>query len=250
MLLQPLSSFHGPEIAQLQNGAPAHFLTLSHWIEAKKFDLGLHAELVQELLMMPGEHEARKFSRRHTHCWRSDWQLIRPRTIALGVAYYCIEHGENDFFLDSIIKEVMRSGASEPMAATWVKQGVWMARMPTVCILAELAVPIMNLNRRLRLISKRFEGGWSLVHWRGRHGNQFIHDYALNEGIPIRYVGKKDQRLVGNEVKLLHTSPDYFFVFDRKGQKRGERAVSEIRAAGKSVEVILWQAEQTNDLFI
>lgn len=250
MLLQPLSSFYGPEIAQLEIGAPTHFLTLSHWIEAKKFDLGLHALLVQELLMMPGEHEARKFARRHAKCWRSDWQLIRPRIIALGVAYYCIERGKNDYFLDSLVKEVVRSGASESMAATWVRLGISMASSPTVCILAETAVPIIYLNRRLRLISKRFEGGWCLVHWRGRHGNQFIHDWAINEGLPIRYVGQRNQRPIGIEAKELHTLAENFYLFDRKGQKKGDRAVSEIRAAGQSVEVILWQVEQTNDLFI
>lgn len=250
MLRRPLSSFFGPELAQIEVGVPTHFLTLSHWIESKKFDLSMHGQLVQELLMMPGEHEVRKFARRQTRLWRTDWQLIRPRVVSLGVAYYCISHPRNEYFQDSLVEEVMRSGVSELIARTWVRCGEAMARMPTVCMLAESSVPINSINRRLRLISKRFDEGWTLVHWKGRHGNQFIHDWALNEGIPIRYAGEKNQRPLGFDAKSLLTLADNFFIFDRKSQRKSERALSEIRAAGKNVEVVFWQAEKTNDLFM
>ena len=61
MLNQPFSSFYGPQWNELSPGEATHFMTLTHWIEAKKFDLSKHSEVISELLMMQSEYDARKF---------------------------------------------------------------------------------------------------------------------------------------------------------------------------------------------
>ena len=250
MLLHPLSSFHGPEFYELETGSATHFLSLTHWIEARKFDLSKHAGVVQELLMMPNEFEARRLSKKNSGFWRSDWPLIKSAVIALGIASHCIEHAPGTPIKAQLIREIIRNGVSEMVAGILFEQGTKLAFAPRVCVIAENRVPIVHLNRRMRLINKRFDSSWILVHWRGRFSNQTIHDWALSSGLPICYAGVKDQRTLGPDSIVLRECADHYFVFDRRGDRRSDRTVANIRAAGKDVEVVLWQPEQMDDLFI
>ena len=84
MLLQQFSSFYGPELSEITPGEAVHFLSLTHWIEARKFDLSKHASLVSEMLLMPNEFEVRRLSRKASACWRSDWALIKPSVMVLS----------------------------------------------------------------------------------------------------------------------------------------------------------------------
>ena len=249
MLLHSFSSFYGPEFSEVQSGSAAHFLSLTHWIEARKFDLSKHAGLVQELLMMPNEYEVRRLSKRNAALWRSDWPLIKALVIAQGVAYRCIEAAPGLPVKSQLIREIIRNGVSEIVAGILFDQGAKLATAPKVCVIAESKVPITHLNRRMRLINKRFDGSWILVHWRGRFTNQTIHDWALSSGLPICYAGLKDQRTLGEDSKALRECADHYFVFDRRGDRRADRTVANIRATGKEVEVVLWQPEQMDDMF-
>ena len=250
MLLHPFSSFYGPELPELEAGQAAHFQSLSHWIEVRKFDLSKHAGLVQELLLMPNEFEARRLSKRESALWRTDWPLIKSGVIAQGIAYHCIEQSPGTPVKAQLIREMVRNGVSEMVAGILFDQGAKLAASPRVCVIAESKVPIIHLNRRMRLINKRFDSSWILVHWRGRFTNQTIHDWALSSGLPVCYAGVKDQRTQGAESAVLRECADHYFVFDRKGDRRADRTVSNIRSAGKEVEVVLWQPEQMDDLFI
>lgn len=250
MLLQRFSSFYGPELTEIGTGEATHFLSLTHWIEARKFDLSKHASLVQELLLMPTEYEVRRLSRKESANWRSDWQLIKTAVIMQGVAYHCIDLYPSRPIKSQLVREIERCGISKAVADILCERGMKMAAAPKVCVLAENKVPIVHLNRRLRLINKRFEGFWSLVHWRGRFSNKTIHDWALSSGLPIIYVGDIDQRTLGPGSEVLRDCADHYYVFDRKGDKRAERTVANVRSAGKEVEVVLWQPEQMDDMFI
>ena len=249
MLNQPFSSFYGPQWNELSPGEATHFMTLTHWIEAKKFDLSKHSEVISELLMMQSEYDARKFSRRHCDLWRTDWPLIKMQVVTLGVTYYLIGKRGNAAFCDSVLGEIKRAGFSEQIASLLLSQGTEASKAPRICILAEKDVPLVHLNKRLRLISKRYQSGWILSHWRGRNGNWLIHDWALSAGIAINYSGKKNQRTLGARAADLEESADHFCVFDRKGDRRTDRTVSQLKAAGKDVEIVLWQTEQVEDMF-
>lgn len=249
MLLRQLSSFKGPVLKQIDAGSPLHFLTLTHWVEASKFDLGLHSHVVEELLLMPGEHDARKFSRKNTALWRTDWQLIRAQVIRLGVAYCCLHRQHNAANLKPLVAEIARNGLSEMMALDLCKQGAAMSLVPKVCILATTGVPLIALNRRMRLINKRFDGAWSLVHWQGRGQCDAVHQWAFNANLPILYVGGVDQRISGPAAAPLREAADFYYVFEKKKEKKSERAIAELREAGKVVEVVLWQDDGTADLF-
>ena len=249
MLNQPFTSFYGPQWNELCIGEATHFMTLTHWIEAKKFDLSKHSEVISELLMMQSDYDARKFSRQHSAFWRTDWPLIKMQAVTLGVAYYLIGKGGSTAYSDSIVGEIKRAGFSGQIAALLLSQGVEASKAPRVCILAEKAVPLVQLNKRLRLISKRYPNGWILSQWRGRNTNWLIHDWALSAGVPIQYSGKKNQRTLGTRAVELAECADHFCVFDRKGDRRTDRTVSQLKAAGKDVEIVLWQSEQVEDMF-
>lgn len=249
MLIRPLSGFYGPVIPALDAINPVHYQTLTHWVESRKFDAQLHPAVVEDLLLMPGEHDARKFSKRHSASWRSDWPLIKASTIQLGVAYFCIDRVGAVFNQRPLVSELGRSGISESMALDLISRGHELAMGPRVCILAGSSVPASAINRRLRLVNKRFDGQWVLMHWRGRGSNMLVHDWALASGLPVLYTGVPDQRSSGPGAKDLRDAADFYWVFDQKSAKRAERTISELRSASKSVEVVYWQHDATNDLF-
>lgn len=245
MLAKAFNSFYGPELSLLGEGE-SHFLTLTHWIEARKFDIHKHEQLVLEILAMPNEYQARRLSAQNKSEWRSDWGMVKAKVMAQGVAYYCLSRQNQNLFMHRLVQEMQRCGVSEAVATVHSQKGLSLAMGKRVCVLAEPSVPAAHLSRRLRLINKRFNNEWILMHWRGRNSNVAIHDWAISSGLPVLYAGTKDQRTVSIE---FSGSADVFYVFDRKGDKRSEKAVSNLKLLGKDVEVILWEPDQIDDLF-
>lgn len=239
MLISPFTSFSAAHGLGQDQCLPSHYLTITHWLEMSKFDAAADWELIEFISHLPHPVEVVRFSRRNAKSWRSDWQLRRPQMVILGVAYF-FSAATNAYVLkEKIVKEVMMDGISEGMANDLVDRGMALANSPCICVIASDGVPQLEINKRLRLISKKHGSLFRVNQWCGRNSSPMLHSWAMNLSIPVYFYGAKNLRLAGADKDALVKATDHFIVIDRKSHRFSERFVEQIKILGKSVDIFL-----------
>lgn len=231
-------SFMGPFVLDQKKEFRAHYPTLTHWIEASKFDAGAQMARREEILLTPSPSQASRRSRVLQCYWRDDWQMIKQSVIVQGI---CIYYLENQILYGDpaakakLLEQISSSGSSAMMADSLHGLAVSQLSAARVAFLGNATAE--EVSKKVRSVQKKYSGRWMLVHWRGRHSNAVVHANTLAERKPVVYCGAPGQRLAGIGFTALVKECEHFVVFKGGDGQAMEQLIQDLKSLGKTVEV-------------
>jgi hypothetical protein len=213
----------GPWVAPAVGGARRRqvFLSLVHWYEAAKFKP--HRPLLCDaLLLSPSIKEARKFARAREGTWRSDWPVTRHSVLAAGLGMLALQRPEME--LRSCPLDGVRAGL-DPMQLPAVVRDSCVERFaqwraaPRICVFGADLAPSQLVGARLaRLVAPL--PNWTLVMTCGPRTAWRVHDWALQQYVPVEYHGTPSQRPGRRLTGAVIAASDHVVVFEERAQKR------------------------------
>lgn len=231
---------------------PASFLSLVHWFEAEKFR-AFARELYQEALHSPSVKEVRRFSAGHQRHWRGDWLAVKQRALACGMVYAArSDPGSNRWLgtADELAHALLPLGFEERLLAAACAEYVRLRDAQSVSFLGGAAAPPDHIGKRIHAVHKKAEGYWRLAHWIGRHGSWQIHDWAIQQHVPVSYHGAASSRLATAQIARLAESTDHFIVFEQRKGKVMDRVIRQIKTIKASIELDLYASDAEGALTI
>ncbi len=227
------------------HGAPAIFLSLAHWFEAERFR-AFAPELFVQVMHCPSIKEARKFAKRNQNHTRGDWMAVRARALACGMVYASwadADHPRWQADAASLAAQLAPLGIPERIVAEAAAEFVRIRQTPRIVFLGAGASTPEAVGKRVNQVHRKASGAWQLSCWQGRHGSWQIHDWALQQFVPIRYLGKEDDRLSQAHLSALAQQVDQAVVFEARGGKRMDTIIRTLKGLKVPVELDLYKDE-------
>lgn len=198
--------------------APCAFLSLAHWFEAEKFR-PFARPLFDQAMIHPTIKEVRKFAKHHQSHWRGDWLAVRTRALACGMVYAawsdpCTERWEGT--AESIADRIRPLGLPERFLVGAAREYLRLRAAPRFAFLGAGHAPDEVVGKKINQVHKKSEFAWKLTHWQGRHGSWKIHDWALQQFVPIDYLGADDARTGPANLAAFPERCDTVVVFEKR----------------------------------
>ena len=223
--------------------SPVAFLSLAHWFEAERFR-AFAPDLFQQVLHSPSIKEARKFAKRHQSHTRGDWMAVRARALACGMVYAYWADTDNPRWQDDAGALASHLAALDLPARIVADAAVEFVRLretPRIAFLGAANSTPDAVGKRVNQVHRKSFGAWHLVHWQGRHSSWQIHDWALQQYIPIRYLGADDDRLNPAMLQMLAGRVSQSVVFESKGGKRMDAVIRSLKSLKVPVDLDLYK---------
>lgn len=248
------SSFFGPLVlAPGQKSAPRaqrgrnFYPTLVHWYESARF-MPHRPDLRDLVLQYPTAKEVRKLAKANEAVWRSDWNLVSPRILTLGLCLLVLE-GSCPVLEACDAPEL--SAALEPLGLPQtITEGcverflAWRAG-PKIGVYGAHSAPESIVGRKLAsVVSNRPD--WTLVSLCNSRTSWRVHDWALSLYLPVRYVGNTDSRMTSALGRQLVASVDKLVVFEQRGERKADAILQYARSLKKPVALELYTAREAN----
>lgn len=233
-----------------QRRQPSAFLSLAHWFEAEKFR-AFAPEVFDQVILCPSGKEARKLTRKNATLWRSDWRAVRLRALACGMVYAARSDPDAQRWSGSpqeIAALLAPLNFPERFALGAAVEFVRLRDAPRVAFLGASAAPNDVVGKKVNLVHKRSERAWRLTHWQGRHGSWKIHDWALQQYVPIDYLGHEGGRLTPADTSALARATNQVAVFERRQGRTMDAVLRSLRQAKAHVDLELYSAGLASEL--
>lgn len=227
------------------HGSPAIFLSLAHWFEAERFR-AFAPDLFAQVLHCPSIKEARKFAKRNQSHTRGDWMAVRSRALACGMVYASwadADHPRWQGDAAGVAAHMAPLGIPEKIVAEAAVEFVRIRQTPRIAFLGAGASTPEAVGKRVNQVHRKAAGAWQLAYWQGRHGSWQIHDWALQQFVPIRYLGMEDDRLSPAHLASLAQQIDQAVIFEARGGKRMDTIIRTLKALKVPVELDLYKDE-------
>jgi hypothetical protein len=220
------------------------FLSLAHWYEAAKF-MPHRPELGNALLFSPSIKEARKFARMQQASWRSDWPLARCSVLVAGLGLLALQRPELGLrrcALDLVKAELASLQLPEQLVQTCLQRFEAWRRAPRLCVLgADGGAPTSVVGARLaKLVASMPQ--WTLVTTCHRRTPWRVHDWALQQFVPVEYHGTPSMRPSRHLARAVIEASDQVVVFEQRQQKRFDRVLQLAKGLRKKVSLELYDA--------
>lgn len=229
---------------------PCAFLSLAHWFEAEKFR-AFARDLFDEVMLCPSGKEARKLAKKNPNLWRGDWRAVRLRALACGMVYAARSDPDAQRWSGSaedVAALLAPLHLPERFALGAAMEFVHLRDAPRVAFLGGSAAPNDVVGKKVNVVHKRAERAWRLAHWQGRHSSWRIHDWALQQYIPIEYLGDEGSRLTPANACALASATDQLTVFERRHGRTMDAVIRALRQAKTHVDLELYSAGSANEL--
>jgi hypothetical protein len=216
------------------------FQSLAHFFEAEKFRSSPNRSLFESIVHCPSIKEARKLTRRFKNLWREDWTGVRGRALVSGMQYACWADSDQGRWLaepQTLASELVGLDLPEKFCTAAVMEHARLHAGPTWVFFGADSAPPDVIGRRINAIHRKQLRAWTLCHWMGRHSNWRIHDWAIDQFIPIRYVGNKKQSLSVADIDALLGSATNVCVFEQRGGKDQDAIIRQVRGAKVPLEI-------------
>jgi hypothetical protein len=236
-------SAYRPAYRDGTHGAPTIFLSLAHWFEAERFR-AFAPELFLQVIHCPSIKEAHKFAKRNQHHTRGDWMAVRARALACGMVY--AQWADSDhprWRADSatLVAELAPLDIPEKIVAEAATEFVRIRDTRRIVFLGAGASSPEAVGKRVNQVHRKASGAWQLAFWQGRHGNWQIHEWALQQFVPILYLGKESDRLSQAHLAAVAQQADHAVVFEARGGKRMDTIIRTLKSLQVPVELDLFK---------
>lgn len=229
----------------------AMFLSLAHWFEAEKFR-AFAKDLYLEVLHSPSAKEARNLAKRNQPSWRGDWMAVKVRALACGMVYAAAADGNASRWQGdeaSIAKLLAPLGQPERLNAAAASEYIRLRDAARISFLGGGAATPEFVGKRVHAVHRKAQSAWRLTHWLGRHGSWQIHDWAVQQFVPVAYAGATSSRLGPKGLEILQAQLDHVVVFEERGGKAMDGVIRGLRSLKVPVELDLFKIEGvTGDL--
>lgn len=227
------------------------FLSLGVWYEAEKFR-AFAKELFAEAMCCPSLKEVRQLTNRNKRQWRGDWLAVQTRALACGMVYAAQADLHSNRWQGTApeLERHLECLALPPRVALSACQEFVRLRDSLRMAFLGGSAPHDLIGKRVHSLHKKTAGAWRLAHWQGRHGSWQIHDWALNQFVPITYLGQVDARLNSRHQAQLVGASDVVVVFERRKGKAMDPIIRGLKSLDCKVELELFSADLDETLGI
>lgn len=218
------------------------FLTLAHYFEAEKFR-GKDQALYEAVLNSPTLRELKKLTKRHQKLWREDWAGVRGRALVCGMQYACWADLSPERWTtepNRLADELTELGFPAKFSLAAVQEHARMRENATWVFFGSDTAPPDVIGKRVNAVHRKYLRAWSLCHWLGRHSNWRIHDWALNQFIPIRYLGAHGDSLTPGAIDFLLEASTNACIFEQRGGKDLDQVIRHVRGSRFPLEMELY----------
>lgn len=245
--IQNLSfSAYRPAFRDGSHGQRSIFLSLAHWFEAERFR-AFAPELYAQVLHQPTIKEARNFAKRHLNQTRGDWMAVRARALACGMVYaYWADQDHPRWSTDpeTLVSHLAPLGIAERITAEAAAEFLRLRSAARIVFLGAAASSPEAVGKRVHQVNKRASGAWQLTYWQGRHSCWQIHDWAIQQFIPVRYLGQDNDRLKPDRLSDLIAHADQAVVFEARGGKRMDAVIRALKASKLPLEIDFYNRQE------
>lgn len=224
---------------------PAAFLSLGHWYEAEKFR-AFARDLFLESMHMPSIKEARQHAKRNQTHVRGDWLAVQSRALACGMVYASLADKHASRWNGTPAQIAAHMACLDFPARLTIAactEFVKLRDAPRVAFLGGNAAPHEIVGKRLHGMHRKAGGHWQLAHWQGRHCSWQIHDWAVQQYVPVTYLGTETARMNAQGQQLIQNAADRVVIFEARNGKKMDAILRGLKALKLSVELDLYSAD-------
>lgn len=248
------SSFFGPLVlAPGQKTTPRaqrgrnFYPTLVHWYESARF-MPHRPDLRDLVLHYPTAKEVRKLAKANEAVWRSDWNLVSPRILTLGLCLLALEGscpGLQTCEAPELSAALEPLGLPQSITDGCVDRFLAWRSGPKIGVYGAHSAPEAIVGRKLAsVVSNRPD--WTLVSLCNSRTSWRVHDWALSLYLPVRYVGDVNSRMSAGLGRQLVDSVDKLVVFEQRGDRKADAVLQYARAQKKPVALELYTARDAS----
>ena len=228
-----------------ERSEPAAFLSLGHWYEAEKFR-AFARDLFLESMHMPSIKEARQHSKRNQSHVRGDWLAVQTRALACGMVYASLADRQTTRWSGTpseIASHMACLDLPPRVMLSACAEYVKLRDAPRVAFLGGNAAPHEVVGKRLHSLHRKAGGIWRLAHWQGRHCSWQIHDWAVQQYVPIVYLGTENARMSAQGQQTLQTEADRVVIFETRNGKKMDSILRGLKALKIPVELDIYSVD-------
>jgi len=206
-------------------------LSLAHFFEAEKFR-GKDAALYEAVINSPTIRELRKLTKRYQTHWREDWIGVRGRALVCGMRYASWADPNPERWTtepERLEAELIELGFPAKFSAAAVNEYARLEASATWVFFGTDKAPPDVIGKRVNVIHRKHLRAWTLCHWLGRHSNWRIHDWALNQFIPVSYRGDHGDSLGRAAIDQLLLASSHACIFEQRGGKDLDSVIRQVR---------------------
>lgn len=247
------ASFFGPWVPApgARNRIQHHYLSIAHWFEAAKF-MPARPDLRDAVLHCPSAKEARKFAKARQSAWRSDWNLVRHSVLVAGLGFLSLDRtdlGLVDLPGDALVELLKELKAPTSFLTDCVVRFQAWGKGPRISTFGAVMAPDGIVGKKLSKVVQN-KPTWTLVSLCNNQTAWRVHDWALANYVPVKYVGRPTLRSSASVLNALLENTDQLVVFELKGGKKADSIIQKARANKVTVTLELYLAEQlaTSDI--
>lgn len=218
------------------------FINLVNYFESEKYR-GKEPSLYEAVLHCPTIREIHKFSKRYQKLWREDWIGVRGRVLVCGMQYASWADPNPERWTSEpqlLVNELIELGFPPKFSQAAVNEFARLQESATWVFFGADKAPPDVIGKRVNAIHRKHLRAWKLCQWLGRHSNWRIHDWALNQFIPIRYCGAHGDSLSPLEIDGLLQASTNACVFEQRGGKDLDRIIRQLRGKKYPLEMDLY----------
>lgn len=240
------ASFFGPWVPASGNGKRIqhHYLSIAHWYEAAKF-MPARPDLRDAVLHCPSAKEARKFSNARQAAWRSDWNLVRHSVLVAGLGFLSLDRPDLklvDLPGDELVELLKALKTPISFLTTCVVRFQAWGQGPRISTFGASMAPDGIVGKKLSKVLLN-KPTWTLISQCNNQTAWRVHDWALANYIPVKYVGHPTQRSSSSVLNALLENTDQLVVFEVKGGKKADSIIQKARAKKVTVTLELYPVE-------
>lgn len=237
------SSFMGPWVpAAGSSDRRQHvYLSLLHWYEAAKF-MPHHPAGRDAIVFSPSLKEARRYARLNQDKWRSDWNLVRPSVLIIGLGLLAIQRPELELRtcpLPAIAAGMEQMGLPQRFLDACLTRFDDWRKGPRVSFFgADLAPESLVGQKASKLVSAM--PTWTLLSPCNGRTPWRLHDWSLAHFVPIEYIGAPKDRMSRPLVEKIIERSDRVIVFEARGEHRHDVAIQLARSLKRKLSLELY----------
>ena len=216
-----------------------YFATIAHFYVAQRFR-DTDADLYRAVVDSTSLKEIRKLSKRNASKGRDDWDGVKARVLvcALCYAYWADENSSLwDLPTEQIASELSEVGFPLKFSIAAVTEFQRLRTNPSWLFLGIDAAPPDVMGKRMNALHRKYKRAWTIHFWTGRHTNWRLHDWAVEQYIPIVYHGQLKERMTDNVAKRIILKATNVCIFERRGGKAMDSEIRLVKALKAPLEI-------------
>lgn len=203
-------------------------------------------DLRDAVLHCPSAKEARKFSKARQSAWRSDWSLVRHNVLVAGLGFLSLDRPDLKLLElpgDELVELLKTLRTPVSFLTDCVLRFQAWGSGPRISTFGAGTAPDRIVGKKLSKVIQN-KPTWTLVSLCNNQTAWRVHDWALANYVPVKYVGQPKLRTSAAVINAQIENSDQLVVFELKGGKKADTIIQKARAKKVSVTLELYAPDE------